>query len=51
MRRVALDPGSHQLELRDGAARSGFSVAVAKGRRTRISLGGDVKRAEGADSL
>lgn len=51
MRRVPLDPGTHQVELRDGASRNVFSVAVAKARRTRVSLGGDVKRAEGADSL
>jgi hypothetical protein len=43
LRRIPLDPGSHQVELRDGSANSGFSVAIKQGRRARVSVPGDEK--------
>jgi hypothetical protein len=41
MRRVPLEPGSHNVELRDGVKIQRHSVNIVQGRRARMTLAGD----------
>ena len=50
VRRVPLDPGTHQVELREGARQRQISVSIVRARRTRLALGAG-RQAESANPL
>jgi CheY-like chemotaxis protein len=51
VRRVPLDPGRHEIELRDGLRKTTAAVTIRQGRRARLTLGADAERAGSSDSL